>query len=110
MGGRGSSSVFLSSAKKQLREMAKEGIMPRFLAGGTPEDRGKLFEEINRLYPMPDTQEARRIVDMGDGVHVHFSASSTRASYPRGHDATEAEKQGALKFLLYNSQNKRGNK
>ena len=98
MGGRGGGGGV--AWKKQLRAMAKEGKMPAVIVGG-PQLRSAVFKEIDRLYPMPQTQA--RITDLGKRVHVQINGAVYVSSYPSGVSASEAEKRGVLKKLLYNA-------
>lgn len=105
MGGRGatsaSGSTALRRARKALREYAKQGRMPAYMAGGSPTERAELFKEVDKLYPMPDVKTVT-IADQGDAVWVNFGGSVSMMSYPSKSNATQAEKDGVLKFLLYN--------
>lgn len=74
--------------------------MPTYIIGNR-EQQAKVFEEIDKLYSMPDT--SARIADQGDGVWVMVGEKTYRASYPSGENASEAEKRGVLKKILYNA-------
>lgn len=100
MGGRGTSSGF--GWQNQLRQMAKQGKMPTWLAGSR-DVRAQVFELIDKLYPMPSQANVRHIQDQGDSVWVGLADGSTkRASFPSGSAASAAEKSGVLKWLLAN--------
>lgn len=102
--GRGSSGIESGAGwKKQLRAAAKKGEMPSYIVGDRSQ-QAKVFEEIDKLYPMPDTNA--RIIDQGNAVWVQMGDKVTRASYPSGESASEAEKRGVLKKVLYNFLNK----
>ena len=98
MGGRGASSA--SGWKKQLKTLAKNGQMPGAIMG-SKEQRKLVFEEIDKLYSVSIPKDAT-IVDQGDGVWVNYKGTVSRLSYPSGQNATQAEKSGVLKFLLWN--------
>ena len=51
---------------------------------------------------MPETDA--RIVDQGDGVWVQLNGKVYQAGYPSKENASEAEKQGVLKKVLYNAE------
>ena len=102
--GRGNSGIGAGGWRKELRDAAKKGEMPAYIVGSR-EDQAKVFEEIDRLFPMPDTNA--RIVDQGTGVWVQIDGNVYRSSYPSGEAASEEEKRGALKKLLYNHLKKR---
>lgn len=97
MGGRGSKSGF--SWKKQLKALADEGKMPAFI-GGSREQQAQVLEEIDKLYPMPDTTGVQIIQGSTDVRVVQSNGRTSRGGYPSGAAASEAEKRGALKFLL----------
>lgn len=99
MGGRGSNSRF--SWKNQLRIMAKEDKMPAAITGPR-EQQAQVLDEIDKLYSMPDAAGIR-IIEGETDVRVVFKNGQTVISqYPSGRQASEAEKRGALKFLLHN--------
>lgn len=97
MGGRGSTSGF--GWKSQLRKFANEGKMPGYVAGPR-EMQSKVMVEIDKLYPMPKTDA--RIIDQGESVQVTLDNKTSRAFYPSGKEASDAEKRGVLKMLIYN--------
>lgn len=99
MGGRGGQSG-ISSIKSQIKSMASQGKMPVSIAGGTAEQRAAIFREIDKQYPMPNTKTVS-IVDQGDGIWINFGDSVRRASYPSGKNASEAEKRGVKKWLMW---------
>ena len=100
--GRGSSGAGSGTGngwKKQLRAAAKKGEMPAYIMGNR-EQQAAIFKEIDKLFPMPDT--TARIIDQGSGVWMmNTDGSVQRSGYPSGENATEAEKNGVLKWLLY---------
>ena len=96
--GRGSSGIG-NGWKNQLAKSAKKGEMPSVIMGNR-EQQAEVFEEIDKLYPMPDTKA--RIVDQGANVWVSMQGKVYRQGYPSGENATEEEKRGVLKWLLYN--------
>ena len=96
--GRGSSGIG-DGWEKQLRDAAKKGEMPTYIVGDRAQ-QSKVFEEIDKLYPMPKTNA--RIVDQGDAVWVQIDGRVYRSTYPSGESASEAEKRGVLKKILYN--------
>ena len=96
MGGRGGSSGL--GWKSQLRQMAKQGKIPNAIIGNR-DAQSAIFTEMDRLYDMP--QVRANIVDQGSGVWVNFFGSVSRASYPSGENASEAEKRGVLKWILH---------
>ena len=97
--GRGSSKVG-RGWKSQLKAAAKQGKMPRALIGDK-QMQSDMLKEINKLYKMP-SHDGANIVDQGDGIWVNWKSRVSRTSYPSGSSASEAEKQGALKMLLWN--------
>lgn len=103
MGGRGSSSGGGGGGggggwKKQLREAAKKGQMPSAVMG-SQEARSAIFKEIDKIYSMPETKAS--IVDQGNGVWINYGGTVKRSSYPSGSAASQAEKRGVTKWLLY---------
>ena len=97
--GRGNSGIG-SGWKSQLRAAAKKGEMPAYIMGNR-EQQAEIFREIDRLYPMPDTTNTR-INDQGDAAWVMTAAGKVyRSGYPSGEGASEQEKNGVLKWLLY---------
>ena len=96
MGGRGSGS---GAWKSQLRQMAKEGRMPTWVAG-TKEQQSAFFKEIDKLYDMPQVS-TRQIIDQGDRVYVDYGNRTSGMGYPSGANASRAEKMGVLKMLLW---------
>ena len=72
--------------------------MPRYIVGNR-EAQAEIMTEIDRLYPMPETNAVT--VDQGDGVWVNFQGRVSKGFYPSGAAASEAEKRGVLKHLLY---------
>ena len=97
MGGRGSAGGY--SWQSQLKQMAKQGQMPKAIMG--PRDVQKqVFEMIDKLYPMPQST-ARSISDQGDAYYVDFGSKVKRSSFPSGNTASPAEKNGVLKWLLW---------
>ncbi len=97
MGGRGGSGGV--SWKSELANMARSGNMPKVIAAQR-EQQAKIFKEIDKLYKMPET--SAKVTDQGDGVYVNFGGSVRRASYPSGTSASQQEKRGVLKWILYN--------
>ena len=98
--GRGSSGIGDGGGWiKQLKASAKKGEMPTYIVGNR-EQQSAVFEEIDRLYKMPDT--TARVVDQGSSVWVQIDGKVYRAGYPSGEAASEAEKRGVLKKILYN--------
>lgn len=98
-GGSGLQAGLPSKIKKQLRQYAKEGKTPKVIVGSR-EARALLFEEIDRVYPMPDTS-VKRIIDRGDNLYVDFGTHVKTSGYPSGTNASEAEKRGVKKWLLW---------
>lgn len=88
--------------KKQLASMAKAGQIPNAIVGST-EQQAELFKEINKLYPMPDFDKYK-MEDSDGRLYIQFlDASQTSwSSYPSGENATQEEKDGVLKWKLYN--------
>ena len=103
--GRGSSGIGSGGWKSQLKAYAKRGEMPGSIIGDRKQ-QAEVLEEINRLYSMPDTNA--KITDIGSGVQVEIDGKTYRSNYPSGEAASEEEKQGALKMLLYNKQKVKG--
>lgn len=73
MGGCGSKSG--AGWKSALRKQAKSGRVPSWLMG-SPETRGEMFKEINKLYPELDNTEhwqrdAKLTIDPSDD-YIHF--------------------------------------
>ena len=100
MGGRGSSSGY--GWQTQLRQAAKSGKMPTWIAG-SPDMRAQVFEMIDKLYPMPSQANVYRVDDLGTEVRTMFKDGTTkRAIYPSGNAASAAEKNGVLKWLIWN--------
>ena len=100
MGGRGTSSGF--GWQSQLRQVAKQGKMPTALMGSFDERR-QMFEMIDKLYPMPSQANVYRVDDLGTEVRTMFKDGTTkRAIYPSGNAASAAEKNGVLKWLIWN--------
>ena len=101
MGGRGSSSGY--GWQTQLRQAAKSGKMPTWIAG-SPDMRAQVFEMIDKLYPMPSQANVYRIDELGTEVRLTMRDGRTqRAVYPSGSAASAAEKNGVLKWALANS-------
>lgn len=100
MGGRGGKG---GSWKSQLAKMARNGRVPEWIMG-RPELQAQVFEQIDRLYKMPET--TAKITDQGNSVYVNFGSSVQRASYPSGANAGEKEKRGVLKWILYSRRKK----
>ena len=97
--GRGSSGTGGSGSwKKKLRQYAKNGKMPKYIMGDKSQ-QAEVLKEIDKLYSMPDTNA--KITDQGDGVTVEIDGKVYKASYPSGDQASEAEKQGAIKHILH---------
>ena len=103
MGGRGSSNPGggggNSGWKKQLKSFANRGEMPAYI-GGNREQQSEVFKEIDKLYKMPETNA--RIIDQGSSVWVQVDGKVYRQGYPTGETASESEKRGVLKKILYN--------
>lgn len=97
--GRGSSGIGAGAWKKALKGYAARGEMPATIMGNR-EQQSAVFKEIDKLYSMPDTKA--RIVDQGANVWVSMQGKVYRQGYPSGENATEEEKRGVLKWLLYN--------
>ena len=104
--GRGSSGAS-TGWKAQLKRMASNGEMPKVIIGNR-EQQAAVFKEIDRLYEMPQTND--RII-YGDGQtqvqHMDGSGRTSRVTYPSGENASEEEKRGALKWLLYRKSQRR---
>lgn len=73
--------------------------MPSVIMGNR-EQQAEIFKEIDKLYSMPDTKAT--IVDQGASVWVNMHGRVFRSGYPSGENASEEEKRGVLKWLLYN--------
>ena len=97
MGGRGGASGF--SWQRQLKQLAKQDQMPRYVAGDRS-TQAQIFKEIDKLYTMPETDAT--ITDQGTQVWVNFGNSVSRSGYPSGEAASDEEKRGVLKWLLWN--------
>ena len=101
MGGRGQSDT---TWKRKLRSWAKQGRMPGWISGSR-EQQAEAFAYIDKIYEMPQTSGLNvRVTDQGDGVHVRYGDSVSRSGYPSKQNASDAEKRGVLKWLLYNMQ------
>ena len=104
--GRGSSGA-LTGWKAQLKRMARNGEMPKAIIGDR-EQQTEIFKEIDRLYEMPQTNDN---IFYGDGQvqvqHRDGSGRTSRVFYPSGENASEEEKRGALKWLLYRKSQRR---
>ena len=74
--------------------------MPTYITGNR-DQQAQVLEEIDKLYSMPETDA--RIVDQGDGVWVQLNGKVYQAGYPSKENASEAEKRGVLKKVLYNA-------
>ncbi len=98
MGGRGGQSG-IGSIKSQIKSMASQGKMPVAIMGSS-EQRSAIFKEIDKQYPMPNVKTVS-IEDQGDGIWINFGDSVKRVSYPSGKNATEAEKRGVKKWLMW---------
>ena len=98
MGGRGGSSG-IGSIRNQLKDAAKQGKMPVVIMGSR-EQQSAVFKEIDKQYPMPNVKTVS-IEDQGDGIWINFGGSVKRASYPSGKNASEAEKRGVKKWLMW---------
>lgn len=96
--GRGSSGIG-GGWKGQLAKSAKQGKMPAVIMGNR-EQQAEIFKEINKLYSMPTTKAT--VVDQGSGVWVNMQGRVYRSGYPSGNSASKEEKNGVLKWLLYN--------
>ena len=99
-GGRGQSNPNGGGWKRKLSAYARRGEMPTYITGNR-DQQAQALEEIDRLYPMPDTDA--RIIDQGDGVWVQLNGKVYQAGYPSKENASEAEKRGVLKKVLYNA-------
>ena len=87
--------------RAQLRKMAKAGKMPSFITGPR-EGQAQVFEEIDRLYPAPDKSNVYRLTEREDSYYIQAKDGTTSISYfPRGENASEAEKRGVLKWALW---------
>lgn len=103
--GRGSSGASGGNGwKSQLRQFAQKGEVPSYI-GGSRENQSKVFKEIDKLYSMPDTNA--RISDQGDAVLVQMNGTVRRSGYPSGESASEEEKRGVLKWILYGMSRRR---
>ena len=101
MGGRGSSNPGGGGNggwKKQLKTLAKQGKMPAYITGNR-EQQAEVFKEIDKLFPMPETNA--RVIDQGSGVWIQADGKVYRTGYPSGENASESEKRGVLKKILY---------
>lgn len=87
------------SWKSKLKKMAAKDIMPKAIAGRR-EVQAQFFEEVDKLYPMPQVKTSE-IVYRDTDVYVNFGNSVKIGSYPSGENASEAEKRGVLKWLLH---------
>ena len=97
MGGRGSSS---GAWKKQLKQYAKRGIIPKVIVAPL-NMQSKIFKEIDNLYSMPDyNRPGVRVSDLGDAVHVQIDGKVIINSYPSGTNANANERRGVLKWTL----------
>ena len=99
-GGRGQSNPNGGGWKSKLNAYARRGEMPTYITGNR-DQQAQVFEEIDKLYSMPETDA--RIVDQGDGVWVQLNGKVYQAGYPSKENASEAEKRGVLKKVLYNA-------
>lgn len=80
--------------------------MPSWIAGNK-EQQAEVFREIDKLYDMPDVEVIRQNTDE-DQAWIYTKWGTSRVTYPHGWDADEAERRGALKFLLYNIKQRHG--
>ena len=94
---------------ERLTAMAQRGELPSEITG-TREERARIYEEIDRLYPKPAgvMSEYHVVEEMKSSAHIIFdneytSGIDTNINYPRKMRATEAEKQGAIKYAVYKS-------
>ncbi len=82
-----------------LRGFANKKQMPTSIAGPRA-DQALVFEWIDKIYPMPQVKTRR--IEIGDeSVWVDFGNSVKRSTYPSGSAASEQEKRGVLKWLLW---------
>lgn len=86
--------------KSQLKAAAKQGKMPRTIIGDT-KAQSAILKEIDRLYPMPAHEDAH-VNDNGDMVTVNWRGRVKGMYYPSRENASESEKRGVLKMLLWN--------
>ena len=69
---------------------------------GSPDVQRQMFEMIDKLYPMPSQANVSRVIDQGDAYWVSFKDSTTtRSRFPSGSAASAAEKNGVLKWLIW---------
>lgn len=116
MGGRGSNSTDRlkrggrggKSLDAQARALAKEGKMPKFIAGGTAEEQNKAFEAINKAFKYTPEQEAVKaaldVTDQSENGRLYIrkpDGSVAVQTYPQG--ASKSAKDGALKMYIYNN-------
>ena len=105
MGGRGTGSGF-NNWKSQLQKMAKQGKMPGYIAG-SPKQQAMVLEEIDKLYSMPKAQGVT-VQQYATEIRVIKNGATSRIGFPSGSAASDAEKNGALKYLLYRVINRKG--
>lgn len=91
--------------KSQLSDMAKSKKMPAVVMG-SKEQQSEIFKEINKLYPDLKDDSARRITDQGDAIYIDYGGSVKRSYYPSGKNASQEEKDGVKKWLMYGKKQK----
>lgn len=96
------------SWRKQLASMAREGRIPNAIVGNR-EQQAEALKAISKLYDMPNVEAD--IQDVGDAVYIRYMDGTSvtgRMDYPSGENATQEEKDGALKWALLNHQKRYG--
>ena len=97
------------NAIERLREMASRGEIPNVIEG-TREDRERIFEEFNRLYPDPpgilndytlDTSRGDKQVGIFFRHDMAYAESPQFIDYSRRNKTSEAGKAGQIKYEIY---------
>ena len=96
---------------EQLRAMASRGEIPNAIEGSR-EDRERIFEEFNRLYPDPpgilndyrlDTSLGAKQVGIFFNYNMAEAESPQFITYSRRNKTSEAAKAGQIKYEIYKS-------
>lgn len=95
--------------KSQLSDMAKSKKMPPAVMG-SKEQQSEIFKEIDKLYPDLKDDKARRVIDQGDAIYIDYGGEVARSTYPSGKNASQEEKDGVRKWVMYSKKQKREKK
>ena len=114
MGGRGSNRMDrltnggrkATTIESQIRDLAKKGVMPKYIAGGNADTQNRAFEAINKAYKYTAEQKkylsTLNITDQKKHNRLYIrkpDGSVSLQTYPKG--ASQSAKDGALKMYVY---------